>query len=250
MGVIDDLLASLPDGSVQDVVIGAYKTAVVVDRDGVRRCGLASTPRDNDHHYGGGPAIRGAGTLLSRSARDLSEMARSDSPAEAAVGIATVNALLQEHREHWEDLNAEDVIAVHGRDRRVALVGHFPFVSRLREHVGTLWVLEAHPRDEDLPVGMAGDIIPQADVLAITGTTLINHTYERLTALLQPDAFVIVLGPSTPLSPILFDHRADVLSGAVVENVDAVLLAIRQGANFMQARQRGVRLVTMRAGRR
>jgi uncharacterized protein (DUF4213/DUF364 family) len=169
---------------------------------------------------------------------------------EAAVGIATINALLPEQRERWEDLNAEDVIAAHGRDRRVALIGHFPFASRLRGHVGTLWVLEEQPRGEDVPVERAVDIVPQADVLAITGTTLINHTYERLIALRRPDAFAVILGPSTPLSPILFDHGADVLSGAVVDNVDAVLRAVCQGANFMQVRRLGVRLVTLRKDRR
>lgn len=250
MRIIDDLLASLRDGSVQDVVIGAFKTAVVVDIDGVRRCGLASTPRDDDHHYGGGPAVRKAGMLTARSTRELSRMARSASPMEAAVGIATINALLPEQRERWENVNAEEVIAAHGRDRRVALVGHFPFVPRLRGQVGMLWVLEERPREEDLPIERAADIIPQADVLGVTGTTLINHTFESLMALRQPGSFVVVLGPSTPLSPILFDHGVDVLSGAIVENVDAVLRAVRQGANYMQARRQGIRLVSIRKVRR
>jgi uncharacterized protein (DUF4213/DUF364 family) len=249
VGVIDDLLASVPDGSVLDVLVGVYKTAVVVDVDGIRRCGLASTPRDDAHHYGGGPAVREAGSLLERGARALADLARSASPMEAAIGIAAINALLPVDEARWIELNAEEVIAERGAGKRVALVGHFPFVPRVRERAGILWVLEERPREDDLPLEAAADIIPQADVMAVTGTTLINHTYERLIALRQPDAFVIILGPSTPLSPVLFDHGADVLSGTAVENVDAVLHAIRQGANFMQVRDRGVRLVTMRKDR-
>jgi uncharacterized protein (DUF4213/DUF364 family) len=57
---------------------------------------------------------------------------------------------------------------------------------------------------------------------------------------------VLVLGPSTPLSPILFDHGAHLLSGSVVEDIESVLRAVAQGANFRQVHQQGVRLVTMK----
>lgn len=248
MGVIDDLLASAPDGRVRDVLIGVHKTAVVVEAAGVLRCGLASSFRDDDHHYGGGPAVREAGSLLGRRARELAELARSTSPMEAAVGVAAINALLPVDERRWTDLNAEEVIADRGAGKRVALVGHFPFVPRLRERSGTLWVLEEHPREDDLPVEAAPEVIPQADVLALSGTTLINHTFETLVALRQPEALVVVLGPSTPLSPLLFTHGAHVISGAVVNDIDTVMRAVRQGANFQQVRRLGVRLVTMERG--
>ena len=246
MTLIDDLLAALPDGSVRDVQVGAFWTAVVVEIDGQAKCGLASTMSgDDNHHHGGGPAVRDAGHLMERSARELAALAFSQSPMEAAIGIATINALLPALEERWVDLNAEEVIAQHGAGRPVALVGHFPFIPRLRDRVGSLSVLELQPRGEDLPADAASDVIPQADVLAITGTTLINHTFEGLMALRHPDALVLVLGPSTPLSPLLFDHGVHLLSGSVVEDVDSVLRVVSQGANFRQVRRQGVRLVTM-----
>lgn len=60
------------------------------------------------------------------------------------------------------ELNAEDVIAELGAGKRVALIGHFPFVPRLRERVGTVWVLEQEPRGEDLPAGAAREVVPAA----------------------------------------------------------------------------------------
>jgi uncharacterized protein (DUF4213/DUF364 family) len=246
MKLIDDLLATLPDGPVRLVQVGAFWTAVVVEAGGQRRCGLASTLRDgHDHHYGGGPAVRDAGRLMEQSARELAKLAHSQSLMEAAIGIATINALLPSQEERWVDLNAEEVIAQHGAGKRVVLVGHFPFIPRLRESVGSLQVLELRPREEDVPAESASQIIPQADVLAITGTALINRTFEELMAFRRPDALVLVLGPSTPLSPVLFDHGVHLLSGSVVENLDSVLKAVSQGANFRQVRRQGVRLVTM-----
>jgi uncharacterized protein (DUF4213/DUF364 family) len=245
--LLDDLLATLPDGSLRDVRVGAFWTAVVVEVDGRSSCGLASTLRNgHDHHHGGGAAVRDAGQLTEGSARELAGLARSDSLMEASIGMAAINALLPKHDDRWVDLNAADVIAKHGAGRQVALVGHFPFIPQVRESVGKLWVLELRPQDEDLPADAATEVIPQADVLAITGTTLINRTFEGLMALRRPDALVLVLGPSTPLSPILFDHGAHLLSGSVVEDIDSVLRAVAQGANFRQVHRQGVRLVTMK----
>jgi hypothetical protein len=54
---------------------------------------------------------------------------------------------------------------------------------------------------------------------------------------------VIVLGPTTPLSPVLFDCGVDLIAGTVVVNPKEALQLAGQGAIFRQ--MRGVRLVTM-----
>jgi uncharacterized protein (DUF4213/DUF364 family) len=244
--VIDDLLAILPDGSVQIVLIGAHWTAVVVETQGRRRCGLASSLRQvDDHHHGAGPAVPEAGRLHQRSGRALAELARSNSLPEVSVGLAAINALLPLDEAAWVDLNAYDVIAERGSSKHVALVGHFPFIPRLQECVGRLSVLELHPRGDDLPSSVAPQIIPQADVVALTSVTLMNKTFDGLMRLCRPDALVLLLGPTTPLSPVLFDHGVHILSGSVVEDVDAVLCTVGQGGNFRQVHRAGVRLVTM-----
>ncbi|MCX7837848.1 MAG: DUF364 domain-containing protein [Anaerolineae bacterium] len=246
MNLFDALLAALPDGKIREVRVGAFWTAVVAEVNGAMRCGLAATFFNTaDQYPADQPDVRDAGNLLARDARALAELARASSRLEASIGVATINALLPPPRELCANINAEEIIAREGAGKRVALVGHFPFVSRLRERVGTLWVLEEQPRGDDLPANAATEIIPQADVLALTGTTIINHTFEALMALRRADARVLVLGPSTPLSPILFEYGVDILSGAIVENVDAVLRGVSEGATFRQLHRLGVRLVTL-----
>jgi uncharacterized protein len=249
VGLLDDLIAAVPDGAVEDVRIGAFWTAVVVGIRGRRQCGLAASLRDErNHHHGAEPSVRQAGTLKESSGRVLTTLARSASSLEAGIGVAAINALLPLPADLGSDLNAEDVIAQLGAGRRVVLVGHFPFVPRLRERVGDLTVLEQVPRGDDLPASAARSVIPAAEVLAVTATALINHTLEDLLALRRPGATVLVLGPSTPLSPILFDHGVDALSGSVVEDIDRVVRAVSEGANFRQLHRQGVRLVTVLRG--
>jgi uncharacterized protein (DUF4213/DUF364 family) len=54
----------------------------------------------------------------------------------------------------------------------------------------------------------------------------------------------MVLGPSTPLSPVLFAHGATLLSGVQVVDEQAVQRTVAQGATFQQVE--GVRLLTLR----
>ena len=105
------------------------------------------------------------------------------------------------------------------------------------------WVIEKRPHVDDFPEEAAQEFIPQADVVAITGTALINHTIDGLLSLCNSGSMVMVLGPSTPLSPLLFDYRISFLSGSLVIDEKAAITTIQQGASFPQVK--GVRLVTM-----
>ena len=129
-----------------------------------------------------------------------------------------------------------------GEGKNVALVGHFPFIPQLRQSVGQLWVIEQNPRDDDCPAEAAADLIPQADIVAITSSALINHTLEGLLALCPARATVMLLGPSTPFSPIMFEYGIDIISGTQVVDEAAVLRTVGQGASFRQVE--GVRLLT------
>jgi uncharacterized protein (DUF4213/DUF364 family) len=75
--------------------------------------------------------------------------------------------------------------------------------------------------------------------------TLLNRTFDALMALRHPDTPTLIVGPTTPLSPVMFEMGATILSGAIVENPESVLRGLMQGANFHQLRQMGVRLVSM-----
>ena len=104
-------------------------------------------------------------------------------------------------------------------------------------------VLELHPGPGDLPAERAADVLPQADVVALTGTALVNHTFDDLIELCRPDAFVIVLGGSAPLTPLLLECGVDAVAGTLVVDATAALQTVAQGATFPQIK--GKRLLTM-----
>ena len=244
MRSIDRLLSSLKrDETVHDVRIGTHWTAVATGASEGIRCGLATTCGADESECQARPSVREAGRLIGRSALELARLISSDSVIEASVGLATINALLDVDLTRCVEVSAEEIITERGVGKHVAMVGHFPFVSRVRRAAQTLWVLELRPRADDLPAARAADVIPEADLVAISSSTLLNHTFDGLISLCRPGAYVLMLGGSTPLSPLFFEDGVDAVAGAYVVDVQAVLNAVSQGANFRQIP--GKRLLTM-----
>ncbi len=239
MRILDDLISTLDsDGTVGDVRQGPFWTAVVT-----RNCGLASTPH---HGEQGGTVLSDADVtkMIDKTPSELIGLTYSDNTLESAIGMATINSLLEVDEGSCVELNAADFIEEAGRGKNLAIVGHFPFVNRLRESSGETWVIEKAPREGDLAEEEAQRVLPEADVIAITGSAFVNHSIEGLLSLCRQDSLVIVLGPTTPLSPVLFDYGVDVISGTKVVDPDTVLRQVSEGLTFRQ--MSGVRLLTMR----
>jgi len=241
MKIIDDLISALNfDTPVRDIRQGLFHTGVLT-----RYCGLAATlPRDALKQEG--PLVKEPGFLMDKTSRDLAHMVSSDSLLEAAIGMATINSLLDVDLASCTEINASEVILEKGEGKRVAIVGHFPFLARVREKAEALWVFEKNPREGDFNEADADRFIPQADVVAITGTSLTNHTLPHLLELCNPKAFIIMLGDTVPLSPVLFDYGVHALSGTRVMDADLALRCVSQGANFRQIK--GTKKLTMAKG--
>jgi len=238
MRIIDELLSNLDYGaSVTDIRQGPFQTAVLT-----LGCGLASTPHDPGPHHNR-TLVMEAGLLMEKDARALAGMTNSESPFEAAIGMATINSLIEVDERRCTEINAVDLLAKKGEGKKVAIVGHFPFVPQLRSVVKELWVIERKPQEGDFTEEESERLIPQADVVGITGTTFTNHTLEGLLGLCDPKAYVVILGSTAPLSPVIFDYGVSAISGTRVIEPNTVLRCVSQGATFRQIR--GVRLLTM-----
>lgn len=241
MNILQRLLEILPADPipVRKVIIGLHWTLV-----SSKYCGLSSSLVAEGPH--GHSQSRDVGVLHQKTAQELAGWALSDNLLEASIGMAALNSLMEVDVNRLEELNAAEVIAHGCKDKNLAIIGHFPFVDRMKLLARNCWVIEKRPFGDDFPEEAAQEFIPQADVVAITGTALINHTMDGLISLCRPEAQVIVLGASTPLSALLFDYGISFLSGSRVIEEDAAITTIQQGATFPQVK--GVQRVTMSNG--
>jgi len=235
--ILDDLILSLKgnDVPVRNVHTCVFWTAVIS-----KYCGLSSTFRDEGPSHDRG--VRDVGNLTRKTALELAEYARSESLLEASIGMATINSLIDIDESKCIKKNAFEIILEKGQGKNVAIVGHFPWIPKLKGKTKNLLVLEQRLRQGDLPAQEAERILPQCDVVGITGTSFINHTLEGLLNLCR-EAFIVLIGPTSPLSPILFDYGINVICGTRVNDAEKVIRSISEGATFREVT--GVNLLTL-----
>ncbi|NPA48616.1 MAG: DUF364 domain-containing protein [Thermodesulfobacteria bacterium] len=140
---------------------------------------------------------------------------------EAGVGLATINAILNQPREDFLREDPLELISLEPEDR-VAMIGYFePLARKLRGRVAELWVFERTEGRlaEALSETEMFTHLPEATVAIVTAVTLINKTFEEIISLLEGAREIILLGPSTPLEPEVFEgYPVSLLSGVLVKD--------------------------------
>jgi uncharacterized protein (DUF4213/DUF364 family) len=250
---VTDILGRDLDGiAVERAVVGLYFTGVKLTSGpyGVQTAGTCATPRE----AGPGDICCPISAhradfrrLAGRQAAELIEDALAEDGLSRALGIAALNALAElcwRRRPHpgvelLAGTDAFDATQIHEGDR-IVLVGAFiPFLKALKRRRQPYLVLEQNPaalKPEEMPfyrpAELAPEIVPAAEVLLITGATLLNDTLEDLLALARPEARVTVLGPTVGMLPDAFLARgADILGSVRITQPDAFLDLLAEGGS-------------------
>ena len=100
--------------------------------------------------------------------------------------------------------------------RTVAVIGHFPFARAALWKAGDVQILERDVRSGDYPDTACEYLLPEADYVFISSSSLVNKTAPRLVALgADAGAHVVLVGPSTPMHPLWLDLGVDMVTGWV-----------------------------------
>ncbi|MDR2485174.1 MAG: DUF364 domain-containing protein [Treponema sp.] len=230
----DTLLDRIPEGiTVTETFMGDHWIGVHTDEDGAglaMRINSTAIPRRKQGVY--------AGMTL----KELAKAAKSWNFIEAGYGVAAINAYYN-HRERVKALGidlthpsmANEAFQKYREEitgKKAAVIGHFSYLEHLLGPVCKLSILERRPRDGDYPDPACEYLLPEQDYVFITGSTLVNKTLPRLLQLCG-NAYTVLVGPSVPLAPALFDFGADDLSGFVAltpaDCFHAILSGIKGG---------------------
>lgn len=223
---VEALIADVSDTPSRAVIVG-YNWTMVEGAEGV---GLVTTPAKGVDGAGTTPDT---GRYTGRPLRALAALARSANPYERAIGCAAINASVNRFDLQGPDGNG---LALSGESvGQTVVVGRFP---KLDERLPGALVLERNPGPGDLPASAAADVIPGCARLIITATTWVNASLAGLLRLVD-GAHVSLVGPGTPLSPVLLEHGIHRLSGFVVTDPPAMRQAIAEGAGARGFRHLG-----------
>jgi uncharacterized protein (DUF4213/DUF364 family) len=185
--------------------------------------------------------------IMGMTAADVLGALSSAEPIKAAIAIATLNALsaicwergLTDSYRIQVNMDAVDVVRM-PVERSVAVVGAFvPILRKLKVRGGRWWVIEQDPRtlkgdemDHFIPADQSRETISAADVLIITGVTLVNHTLEPILKAARTDAEIAVIGPTASMLPeALFARGARVVGGVWVKKPDELLDVLAAGGS-------------------
>lgn len=128
-------------------------------------------------------------------------------------GIALTNSLYSEDRLNDPFIAYQNVI----RNKKVAVLGHFPYIEQLLQPVCDLAIIEREPEEGDYPEAAAEYILPNSDFVILSCTSLVYKTLPRMLELAR-NAYVVIVGPFTPLAPQLFSLGVNDLSGFVIKD--------------------------------
>jgi len=230
-----------------DIRVGVFYTGVVLSSG---HAGMSYTPVQEipeavccPRSHAKMPA---AGDLLNFQITDLMDYALDDNALKAAVGIATINALsailLEDEACQYKPSaygNALDLVKITGEDT-VAMVGAFPpFIKRIQEITKKLFVIEKNPRVmgkgdmvEIEPEVRLKEIIPQANIIVITGVTLVNHTLGPILKLAGKASEIIVVGPTASVYPEpLFKRGVTVMGGVKITDAAKMIHLIGEAGS-------------------
>ncbi|MBT3181247.1 MAG: DUF364 domain-containing protein [Deltaproteobacteria bacterium] len=175
--------------------------------------------------------INNCGHLTESTSLELAQYSLSDNWTEASIGVAAINSMISRDPSEVHRINGKKILFELCNNKRVAMVGHFNFTDKLRKICSHLDVLELIPQPGDLPADKASEVIPEADIVIITGTTLVNHTFDKIASLAK-DAYSMVLGPTTIMSPVLFDYGIDDICGVRITDPETAIRFLSQGGSF------------------
>ena len=225
--IYDDLIAAIPhDLTIQECLIGLHWTLICSHTTGI------SLNVRGEHQR-----FSMVGDVKGMPVRRLAEYIKSWNFLDATVGVAAINSVFNT-REQVEKMtgrsldsnkkkNAFEYFVEKVCGKKVAVIGHFPGLEDLSD-ICQLSILERHPETGDYPDSACEYLLPEQDVVFITATTLTNKTLPRLLEL-SSHAFTVLVGPSTPMTPVMFRYGIDVLAGSVVIDPESTWHTVQEG---------------------
>ena len=245
MALIEDLIAAagIADAPVSEIVTGPEWIMVTAPGSGVA-ASRTQAPTDTGRGEtcdlsGSGSTPDPAGEFRNRPLADLLALASSADRFKASLVVAALNAAFSVGQ---PAAKPRSFAIPRAGGKTVAVIGEFAFIEdleRIADRVITVGeVAPAGPgSDADSGHGSGLDsdkALENADIAIIRGSALVHGTLETWLARTR-HCYTVVYGPSTPLSPVLFEYGADQLVGINVGIADAAAGWIREGRDNLLA---------------
>ena len=229
----------------EDIRIGIYKTAVKISGN---RYGVAGTYHaiSGDYKY---RTNRDKSPFSTNQIIGQSVSALFQSPPSAIVDnlkIATLNALsanILQHAGYQVITNKDpiDLVDLSGQ-KTISIIGAFKsYIELIGSTNHQMNIIEIRPeaippayRQHYIPANQVADVLPQSDIVIITGSTMVNNSLKDIVHYLPPNGTTILVGPSSSFIPdALFEKGIDIIGATEITHPEKMLQIVSEsGTGF------------------
>lgn len=223
--------------AVEDIRVGLFYTGVKLSTgDG----GVAYTPIEELDEC---CSIEDAGEISGKTVLQIIEDEYYQNIIGQAIVTATLNALSQivfknnPEKYKYSKIDVTDLIL---KNDNVVIIGYFkPLIPKIMRKTCKIKVLEkkkiVESEVEIYPEKKADEIIPEADVLIISGSTIVNQTINKILNIQNNAREKILLGPTASMIPQpWFELGITAVMGVKITDTDEMLKIISEGGGARQ----------------
>jgi uncharacterized protein (DUF4213/DUF364 family) len=227
---------------IEDICIGAFLVAIKLSDGSI---GVASSSYNSNKNNGHGKRNFGDFSPLNIIGKSVDILFESEniSSTYTCIRNAILNAIssrLIEKSKYKIIENADPInyldLSIH---KKITVVGAFQsYIKKLALTSHDLKVLElnknaliGNQKKYFVPASQYQSVIPQSDIVIITGLSLVNDTIDDLLSCISPASQVIITGPSSSLIPdVLFDNKVDIIGATRINKPELLFPLVSQGA--------------------
>ncbi|MCX6254267.1 MAG: DUF364 domain-containing protein [Bacteroidia bacterium] len=227
--------------TVSDVRIGLHLTAVRLSDDSI---GTSATLADNhpfcaksNRDFGDFTPLRIRGQKVHDILETNKESSVILSLKTAVLNAISSNVISSGNYKIIDNCDPIQLIDLNSR-KTITVVGAFQ--SYIRKIAGTgnkLFILELNENSLAqehkkfyISAGKYDKILPDSDIVIITGQTLVNRTIDDLLSAISPGTQVIVTGPSSNILPdILFENKVSIIGAVRITDPEILFDIVSEG---------------------
>lgn len=212
------LAATINSAEVVDEVLVGLNWSMVRVGD---KAGIARSPERGTQ---GARTVRGDQPIAGQTLGRLAGWLCSLDPLRRSIGLAAINAYWN-HPENGAVASGWGFSGYTPPGEGLVIVGGFRAVQ---QRLSAARIVEREPQGNDIPASKAAEALANAKSVAITAQTLMNGSLEPLLAQISPTADRLLVGPSTPVAPVLFEHGLDRAAGLAITDVPGATAFIKE----------------------
>lgn len=174
------------------------------------------------------------GDQLGRSVAEIAgQLADSPDPLRLSLVIACLNGSLPLSQDLFE-ANAVDPFAEMVRHCRTCFIGHFPQAEAWRGQGHPVSIIELQPRNGDIAWADSKPVLRGAEIVFITGLTLLNGTFLEVLDRTPHARYRVLLGRTVPFSPLFFEYGMHLVGSTRVSDAALALRYCQHGGTSVR----------------